>query len=146
MSDVREGGCRCGQVRFRITAPDLLTMACHCRGCQRMTAGPYSLTAVVPGGAFEVTAGAPVVGGLHGEVKHYHCPFCLSWVYTIPPTPMPMVSVRATMLDDVGDFSPFVELCTDEMLPWAKTPARHSFAAFPPDDAWPRMVTEYLQR
>ena len=127
MSDVREGGCRCGQLRFRITAPDMLTMVCHCRGCQRMTGAPFSVSAIVPGGAFEVTAGEPVIGGLHGEVKHYHCPHCLSWVYTIPPTPMPMVNVRATMLDDA-------------------IPARHSFPAFPPDDAWGPMVAEYMQR
>ncbi len=25
-------------MRFQITAPPLLTMACHCTGCQRMTA------------------------------------------------------------------------------------------------------------
>ena len=146
MSDVREGGCRCGQLRFRITAPDMLTMVCHCRGCQRMTGAPFSVSAIVPGGAFEDTAGEPVIGGLHGEVKHYHCPRCLSWVYTVPPTPMPMVNVRATMLDDAQAFTPYVELCTDEKLPWVSIPARHSFPAFPPDDAWGPMVAEYMQR
>ena len=24
-----EGGCRCGEVRFRVTAPPLLSAACH---------------------------------------------------------------------------------------------------------------------
>jgi hypothetical protein len=27
-----EGGCLCGEIRFRVGAPPLLTMACHCRG------------------------------------------------------------------------------------------------------------------
>jgi hypothetical protein len=31
-----EGGCLCGQVRVKVSAPPLLTMACHCTGCQRM--------------------------------------------------------------------------------------------------------------
>jgi hypothetical protein len=143
---VREGGCRCGQVRFAITAPEMLTMACHCRGCQRMTGAPYSVTMIVPGGGFEVTAGAPVIGGMHGEAKHYHCPHCLSWVYTVPNMPMPMVNVRATMLDDPSGFSPYVELCTEEGLPWAKTPAVHSFPQFPPEEAWGGLVGEYMTR
>lgn len=143
---VREGGCRCGQVRFRITAPEMLTMACHCRGCQRMTGAPYSVSMLVPRGGFEVTAGEGVIGGMHGEIQHYHCPHCMSWVYTIPPTPMPMVNVRATMLDDPSGFSPYVENCADEMLPWAKTPAKHSFPQFPPDAAWGPLVGEYMQR
>jgi len=53
----REGGCRCGQVRFRFTAQPLLTMACHCRGCQRMTGSAFSLSAAYPASGFEVTAG-----------------------------------------------------------------------------------------
>src|SRR5688572_28276430 len=77
-----EGGCRCGQVRFRISAPPVLTGACHCIGCQRMTRGAFSLAVVVSDEAFEVTEGEPVIGGLHGEVPHYFCPHCMSWMFT----------------------------------------------------------------
>ena len=147
MSDVREGGCRCGRVRFKVTAPPMLTMACHCVGCQRMTGGPYSVSEMFPGGAFEVTAGEPVIGGLHGEIEHYHCGWCMSWVFTRPPTPMPMVNVRATMMDDAAGFEPFVEICAAEMLPWAKIPiAARSYPAFPPNEDWPGLISEYMQR
>ena len=61
-----EGGCRCGRVRLRVTEPPLLASACHCTGCQRMSSSAFSLTLTVPSGGFEVTAGEPVVGGLHG--------------------------------------------------------------------------------
>ena len=50
------GGCRCGEVRFRIAAPPVITMACHCTGCQRMSASAFSLSAVIPSAAFLVTA------------------------------------------------------------------------------------------
>jgi len=136
------GGCRCGQVRFAISAPPLVSLACHCKGCQRMTGGPYSVSLIVPEAGFAVTAGEPVVGGMHGEIAHMHCPHCLSWVFTRPPG-LPMVNVRATMLDDAGDFSPFVETCTAEMLPWAKTPAKHSFPQFPPEGAWMGLIQDY---
>jgi hypothetical protein len=28
-----EGGCACGSVRYRLTAPPLIVHACHCRDC-----------------------------------------------------------------------------------------------------------------
>ena len=68
--------CRCGQIRLRVSAAPLLTMACHCRGCQRMSASAYSLSIAIPAPRFEVVQGEPVIGGLHGPSRHYHCPRC----------------------------------------------------------------------
>ncbi len=96
----QEGRCRCGQVRFRITAPPLLTMACHCTGCQRMTGSAFSLSAAIPSEGFAVTQGEPVIGGLHGPSRHYFCPHCLSWLFTRPEGLDHFVNVRSTMLDD----------------------------------------------
>ena len=126
-----EGGCRCGQVRFRIDAAPLITMACHCRGCQQMTASAFSLSALVPAAAFALTAGEPVVGGLHGPTRHLFCPWCMSWVFTRPEGADGLVNVRATLLDDVAWFSPYMETFTQEKLPWASTPAVRSFEGFP---------------
>ena len=69
-SVIREGGCRCGQVRLKISAPPLLTMACHCTGCQQMTASAYLVERAIPSEGFEVTRGEPVIGGLHGAARH----------------------------------------------------------------------------
>ena len=69
-----DGQCRCGQTRFRITAAPFLTMACHCTGCQRMSASAFSLSVAVPAEGFAVTAGEPVIGGLHGTTRHFFCP------------------------------------------------------------------------
>jgi hypothetical protein len=53
----RDGGCLCGAVRFRISAPPLLKMACHCTGCQKLSASAYSLTIAIPTAGFEITRG-----------------------------------------------------------------------------------------
>jgi hypothetical protein len=53
------------------------------------------------------------------------------------------VNLRATMLDDARWFTPFVETFTDERLPWATTPARHSYARFPPEADFPRLLAEF---
>lgn len=137
------GECRCGAVGFEISAPPLLTMACHCTGCQKMSASAYSLSAAIPSDAFAVTRGEPVIGGLHGASRHYFCGHCMSWMFTRPEGLDWFVNVRATMLADTGWFSPFIETFTGEMLPWAKTGAAHSYETFPPMEAYEGLLAEY---
>jgi len=142
----REGGCRCGQVRFRITARPMLTMACHCRGCQRMTGSAFSLSVAIPQPGFAVTAGETVSGGLKGDDLHHHfCPSCLSWMFTTAQA-MPFVNVRASLLDDPEGLEPFIETQTAEKLSWAATPAVHSFDRFPTATAYEGLLTEYATR
>jgi hypothetical protein len=142
----QEGGCRCGQVRFRVSGAPLITMACHCTGCQRMTASAFSLSALYPSNAFEVVQGEPVIGGLHGPTRHFFCPHCMSWLFTRPEGLDDLVNVRTTMLDDAKSFTPFMETYTCEALPWARTPAAHSFETFPPMEVYPELVEEFAQR
>jgi hypothetical protein len=145
MSDLPvEGGCRCGQVRFRVSQPPLLTMACHCRGCQRMTASAFSLSAAVPAAGFEVIAGEPVVGGLHGpEAHHFFCPHCMSWVFTRAEGLDWFVNIRTTMLDDLRWTMPFIETYASAKLAWVTTPAVHSFPEFPAPEAYQDLVAAY---
>lgn len=140
------GGCRCGRLRFTISAPPLLSSACHCTGCQRMTASAFSLSLAVPAEGFAVTEGKPVVGGLHGASQHFFCPHCLSWVFTRPEGLDWLVNVRSTMLDDARWVVPFIEFWTSEGLPWARTPALHSFETQPDLDAFPPLLAEFQEK
>jgi hypothetical protein len=40
-SSVHEGGCLCGAIRFRATAPPVRTTICHCTFCQRLTGSAF---------------------------------------------------------------------------------------------------------
>ena len=141
-----DGACRCGRVKIRISAPPLITMACHCTGCQRMTASAFSLSIAVPAAGFEVERGEPEIGGLHGASRHFHCPYCKSWLFTRPEGLDDMVNVRATMLDDHGWFAPYAETWRSEGLPWANTGAVHSFPTMPEMAVFPRLVAEFAER
>lgn len=138
-----EGGCRCGRVRLRISAPPLLTMACHCTGCQLMSASAYSLSAAIPSEAFAVTQGEPVIGGLHGASHHFFCPYCMSWMFTRSEGLDWFVNLRPTMLDEPGWFTPFIETWTSEKLSWASTPAVHSYEALPAMEEYEKLITEF---
>ena len=138
-----DGGCRCGKVRFRVSAEPLVTSACHCRGCQRMTASAFSLSIAVPAEGFAVTEGEPELGGLHGAQRHHFCGWCKSWLFTRTDEYDWFVNVRATALDDPAWFAPFVETFTAEKLAWAATPAVHSYPGLPEEADWPRLVEEF---
>jgi hypothetical protein len=138
-----EGGCRCGQTRIRVSAPPLLASACHCTGCQRMTSSAFALTLTLPSAGFAVVAGEPVIGGLHGATRHYFCPHCMSWMFTRPEGFEQFVNLRPSMLDAHQWFVPFIEVYTQEKLPWATTPAVRSFASHPAMQDYARLIEEF---
>jgi len=146
MSDVRQGGCRCGKVRFEARGEPLLTLACHCTGCQHMTASAFSLSEGYPADAFRVTAGEIVIGGIHGPSRHYHCDYCKSWLYTEPEGVESFVNVRSTMFDEPRSERPFVEVFTNEALPWVRTGAAHSYQKLPAMDEWPALIGAFAER
>jgi hypothetical protein len=140
-----DGGCRCGRIRLRVSAPPLLAWACHCTGCQQMTAGAFSLTLTIPAAGFAVTAGDPVIGGLHGPTRHFFCSYCMSWMFTRPEGLDEFVNLRPSMLDDHSWFVPLIEVWTREKLPWAGTPAIHSFATQPELQDYAPFVEEFAR-
>jgi hypothetical protein len=111
-----------------------------------MTASAFSLSALYPSNEFKITLGEPVIGGLHGATRHYFCPHCKSWLFTRPEGMDEFVNLRSTMMDDARSFSPFIETYTDEKLPWATTPAVHSFKRFPSPDNFPALLSEFAKR
>lgn len=53
---IQDGGCRCGKVRFRVTAPPLDAGYCHCRMCQRNCGAPVVAWVTFPPQAFPESA------------------------------------------------------------------------------------------
>jgi hypothetical protein len=141
-----DGGCRCGQTRVRVRVPPLLSAACHCTGCQRMTASAFSLSLAIRSEGFDVTAGDPVIGGLHGPTRHFFCPHCMSWMFTRPDGMDEFVNLRPSVLDEHHWFVPFIEVWTQERLAWASTPAVHSFATQPEFEDYAKLIDAYARQ
>jgi hypothetical protein len=136
--------CRCDEIELRISAPPLLTSACHCRGCQRMSSSAYSLSVAVPTSGFAVVRGDPVFGGLRNPgQQHFFCPRCMTWMFTkVMPE---FVNLRASLLDDTSWFRPFMETWTRTKLPWASTSAVRSYEEFPPMEDYESLIRDFSQ-
>jgi len=142
-----DGGCRCGKVRLRVTMPPMMTMLCHCTGCQHMSASAFSTTLIVPSDGFAVTQGETVIGGLHGDQgRHHHCDWCKSWLFTRIVPEQGFVNVRAGALDDPSWFVPFAETYTSEALPWAIAGAPHAYEKFPPMADYQKLIAAFAAR
>jgi hypothetical protein len=108
-----------------------------------MASSAFSLSSLYSSRQFKVTKGSPVLGGLRKEPKHYFCPDCMSWLFT--RTMEDFVNIRATLLSNAHEFTPFIEAYTIEKLPWAITGAIRSYEKFPADEAWPILLKEYAK-
>jgi hypothetical protein len=93
----------------------------------------------------DVIAGNPVVGGLHGPTRHFFCSRCMSWMFTRPEGMDEFVNLRPSILDDHSWFVPFIEVWTQERLPWASTPAVHSFATQPRFEDYAKLIGQFAQ-
>ncbi|MEM9436663.1 MAG: GFA family protein [Pseudomonadota bacterium] len=51
---IREGGCLCGAVRYRVSGPLRPVVACHCLQC-RKTSGHHVAATAAPKAAIEIT-------------------------------------------------------------------------------------------
>lgn len=139
-----EGACRCGAIRLRLTEAPVLTAACHCRGCQRMSSSAFSLTAMVPAQGLQVLQGTPVVcGARSAALTHMACPDCATWLFTRITALPDYVNLRPTLLQEVAWFTPFIETMCAEALPWARTPAKHRFAGFPDAAEFGALLEDY---
>ena len=137
-----EGACICGQCRVRISMAPIITLACHCRGCQKLSASAFSLTAMVPAAGFEVLAGETRIGALHGANPYVYCANCLNWLYTELMS-APFVNVRPGLFNVPAWSVPFIESYVSEKLPWATTPAKHSFPKFPDPQQYGPLMAEF---
>ncbi|MEZ6023138.1 MAG: GFA family protein [Hyphomonadaceae bacterium] len=138
--------CLCGRVTMQVTQPPVISMACHCRGCQKLTSGPYSLTLMIPESGFSVTSGETIIGGLHREDgRQHYCPHCLNWLYTMGPALEGLVNFRATMLDDATWVRPFIDTMAAERLPGVVSGAVRAYPAWPAESDHAELTQAYAR-
>jgi hypothetical protein len=98
-----EGGCYCGEVRYKSEGPALLKAECFCRECQYITGGGSLHIMAVSTEGFAVTKGEVkgfVRSDIEGAVTRQFCPNCGTHLFTRAPALPQAVIVKVGSLDD----------------------------------------------
>jgi hypothetical protein len=121
MSDI-EGGCACGAVRFKLSAPAMGVGVCHCLDCQKSSGGGPNYVALFPRDAFMLTKGEAKVyetkGDSGADIGRAFCPGCGTPLWSIPGPGTPFYPVKLGALDDASGYMPSLHLYTDSAQPW----------------------------
>jgi hypothetical protein len=112
-----EGGCLCGQVRWRATAPPLNVRVCHCRLCQQATGGPFYARAMFAADAFSRT-GEVTSWATSPRILRHSCARCGAPLFATPNDPPARVAVAITTCDDRDALVPDVHIWVSEKVAW----------------------------
>ena len=141
---MHEGGCSCGQVRYRMTTAPMFVHCCHCRWCQRESGSAFALNAMIESdrvvnlGEAPELVHTPSESGLGQQIAR--CRACKVAVWSHYAGSGPSIAfVRVGSLDQPDRLPPDVHIFTASRQPWVVL-ADHvpAFPAFYDRDAlWP---------
>ena len=100
MLQTYQGGCHCGQVRFRVQADLAMVSVCNCSICTKKGI----LHLVVPPAQFTLLQGEDALTTYQfgsNVAKHTFCRNCGIHAFYVPRSDPDKVSVNARCLDDV---------------------------------------------
>ena len=119
MIPIFTGGCLCGAIRYRCTAPPLWQGHCHCASCRRVTGSAFASFVGMADGAWEWLGPPPQEYLSSPDTWRSFCPRC--------GTPLSYHSARfpgerhfhAGTLDAPESFAPNEEFFRAEAMAWA---------------------------
>src|SRR5437762_2616266 len=92
MNAEREGGCTCGEVRYRLTSEPLFVHCCHCLNCQRQTGSAFVVNLLIESDRVELPAGEPkpveVPRDDGSKQVIFRCPTCQVAVFSLYRSPI----------------------------------------------------------
>jgi len=145
-----EGGCTCGQVRYRMTSRPMFVNCCHCRWCQRETGSSYVINAVIEADRVVHVQGEPEIVEIpsaSGKGQRVaRCPACKIALWSNYAGSGDAIRyVRVGTLDNPDRLPPDAHVFTVSKQPWVvlpdDTPAFSEF--YRRSEQWP---AESLER
>jgi hypothetical protein len=141
-----EGGCQCGAVRYRLTAPPLAVYNCHCRDCQRLSGATNDMSMPIRRETFEHLAGDVAYFDKRADsgrtVRMFRCAQCGTRLWNEPLASPALLVVKPGTLDDMSWAKPIGNIWTESRAPWVTIDdTLVNFPRQPPDrqplyDAW----------
>ena len=107
-----DGGCQCGNIRYRIHGTPQMLYICHCTDCQKQSASAFGMSLTVYPDQIEFPRGEESLRswdarGGDGNIKHcYFCPDCGTRVIHGSEDPAASVGIKAGSLNDSRELQP----------------------------------------
>ena len=117
-TDVAEGGCLCGALRYRVLGEPVATTLCHCRSCRRASGGTNVAWAVFDKAAFKWLSDEPVAYSSSRGIEWLHCHQCGSLVGYRRSSRPDHMDITTGTLDDPNLYPPGVEIWLDHKIGW----------------------------
>ena len=143
MSDTLDGGCACGEVRYRLTSAPMFVHCCHCLNCQKHTGSAFVINLLIEAERVTLLCGTPepvtmpLNGGSPNDI--FRCPSCRVAVWSVYGGRPAILFVRGGTLDRPAALHPDVHIYTRSKLPWVRLPESvPAFEAYyDPKSLWP---------
>lgn len=118
-----EGGCTCGEIRYRLKKKPLIVHCCHCSWCQKESGSAFALNAMIEAEEVELIQGQaeltnnPSPSG-KGQ-KFYRCPTCKITLWSnYAGGGDALRFVRQGTLDDPNQAPPDMNIFTSTKQDW----------------------------
>ena len=123
---MREGGCSCGAVRYRLTSEPMFVHCCHCLDCQKQSGGAFAINALIETDRIELLGEAPepiLMPTESGRPHDIHrCPQCKVAVWSDYGRRPSLRFVRVSTLDERHAIAPDAHIFTRSKVPWVVLP------------------------
>ena len=122
-----DGGCDCGQLRYRMQTRPLFVHCCHCRWCQRESGASFALNAMIEADRVIDVGGEPEIvdtPSYSGQgQKVARCPKCRIAIWSNYAGAGPLIRfVRVGTLDAPDHLPPNIHIFTASKQPWVELP------------------------
>jgi len=126
-TDLREGGCACGSLRYRAQGEPIFVNNCHCTLCQRQTGGTGVVNAFYESDRVQLLQGEltehVVKAGSGGDHTICRCKECGTAVFSYYPRVGRLgAGIRVGSFDDATLFTPTAVVFTAYKMPWVTLP------------------------
>ena len=141
LNNSADGGCQCGNIRYRLNEKPLMLYVCHCTDCQKQSGSAFGMSLILQPQQVEFVKGADSLHswdtpGDDGRIKRCHyCPDCGTRVMHSSDGPTQYVSIKAGSLDDTRGLQPTAHIWLKSAQPWVSIdPAQYACFETEPDD------------
>ena len=116
------GSCQCGNVNYEVTDEPLVTVACHCKDCQKLSTSAFSISMVLNRSGFKILSGKlkswerPTAAG--GVAVCWFCPDCGNRIFHENPAMPNVIRLKPGTLEDTSVLEPQAHVWTCREQQW----------------------------